>query len=312
MQHPMVVNQSPFPALAAAAYLAACGGTGAEAGAREPVRPETMPQLACEVEARAALPAAVAETSGLARSGRDDDLFWTHNDRGNEPVIFEIDAAGRLIRSVRITGMTMIDWEDLEPAPCDEGTCLYIGDIGDNDGDRDRITAYRVVEPRSDATEAAPAEVLHARFPDGARDAEALFADGSGSLYIVNKGDHEDIALYRWPAPDHAGETVTLERVRVLFPQPADGGDRVTAATATPDGRWVGIRTYRALYLYRTAALLGNAPLQPHVADLSDLAEPQGEALILADDGTVWVSTEAAGKGERPHWSRLRCRFPDV
>lgn len=263
----------------------------------------------CEVvEANMPLPPDVSETSGLARSARDPALFWTHNDAGNEPELFGIGSTGELAQRVQVTGADLVDWEDIEMAPCGDRSCLYLGDIGDNDGQRDHITIYRVPEPRSTATDTEPAEALHARFPDGPRDAEALFIASAGDLFVVTKGRREAIALYRYPAPQQPGEVVTLEHVRDLFPEPESDEDRVTAATATPDRRHVGIRTLRTLYLYPSAELVGGDAVQPTVFDLSPLGEVQGEALVLSDDGSVWVSSEAADDNH-PRWSRLRCPF---
>ena len=36
-------------------------------------------------------------------------------------------------------------------APCGNGSCLYIADIGDNDAKRKEVTIYRVPEPRRPA-----------------------------------------------------------------------------------------------------------------------------------------------------------------
>ena len=46
-----------------------------------------------------------------------------------------------------ITGARVEDWEALASAPCGKGSCLYVADIGDNDGKRSDITIYRVPEP---------------------------------------------------------------------------------------------------------------------------------------------------------------------
>jgi hypothetical protein len=262
---------------------------------------------ACEVVAAGmALPLEAAESSGLARSARDPAVFWTHNDAGNDPELFGVDETGSLVRRVRVTGAELVDWEDIAAAPCGEESCLYIGDIGDNDADRRRITVYRVVEPAHGALETAPAEPLHARYPDGAKDAEALFAAPSGPLYVVTKGRRAGISLYRWPPSRTPGQTVELALVRDLFPEPEDDQDRVTAASATPNGRWVGIRTYRTLYLYPTERLLGQGDPDPVTVDLTGLGQPQGESLVLADDGTAWLSSEAGGGGP-PQWARLKC-----
>lgn len=261
----------------------------------------------CEVAAAdIALPAEAHESSGLARSARDPAIFWTHNDAGNKPDLFAVNETGALVQRVRVAGAELVDWEDIEAAPCGAESCLYIGDIGDNDAERGRITVYRVVEPADGTGETAPAEPLHARYPDGPRDAEGLFVDGSGTLYVVTKGRRGAISLYRWPLSAAPGQTANLEHVRDLFPEPGHNDDRVTAASATPNGRWVGIRSYRTLYLYPAEQLLAQGDIAPVTVDLTGLGQAQGEALVLADDGTAWLTSEAEDDG-RARWVRLRC-----
>jgi hypothetical protein len=46
------------------------------------------------------------------------------------------------------------------------------------------------------------------------------------------------------------------------------------------------------------------------VFDLTPLSEVQGEAVALADDGTVWLTSEAEDKRLLPTWSRLTCALP--
>ena len=258
------------------------------------------------------LPEEVRETSGLAQSRRDRNLFWTHNDAGNGTDLFAVDGSGKLVGRVRVRDAEAVDWEDLVAGPCEGGNCLYVGDIGDNDAERESITIYEIPEPDPRAAQTEPARVLHARFPDGPRDAEALFILPSGDLYVVTKGRETPITLYRYPAPHRAGEVVTLERVRDLAAEPRTDEDRVTSATATPSGSWVGIRTYRTLLLYPAAALVGGGAATPTRVDLTPLGEDQGEALVLTDDGTVWVSSEAGNKDAPPRWGRLQCTFPSA
>lgn len=295
--------------------LVACGGgEPGEASAQQPGAGEeaVSSRAVCRVAGAARpLPLEVRETSGLARSRREPSIFWTHNDRGHDSRLFALDAEGRLVRTVSLPGVEAVDWEDIEAGGCEGGPCLWVADIGDNDAERDRITIYRIADPGSGTGETGPAEALHARFPDGPEDAEALFALPGGELFLVTKGRRGPIVLYRLPAPGLPGETVTLERVRQLLPEPEAEVDRVSAATATPDGRWVAIRTYRTLYLFPTPGLLGAEAMSPTVVDLRPLAEPQGEGLAMADDGSVWLSSEAESGRDVPRWSRLRCSLPD-
>lgn len=309
------MNRELITVGAAVALFAGCGGaepevaladrTAAAVAVAEPGVPT------CRVaDAAQPLPAEVRESSGLAQSRRAPELFWTHNDAGHGPDLFALDAGGALVRQVSVTGAEAVDWEDLAAGPCGEGDCLYIGDIGDNDAERDRITIYRLSEPEGDVAGTAAAEPLHARFPDGPRDAESLFVLPSGDLFVVTKGRRGPVALYRYPAPQRPGETVTLERVRELFPEPEDNDDRVTGATASPDGNWVGVRTYRTLYLYPTSALVGGEVVEPTQVDLQPLGQEQGESVAIARDGTVLMTSEAENRDGRPGWSRLACTFP--
>jgi hypothetical protein len=84
----------------------------------------------------------------------------------------------------------------------------------------------------------------------------------------------------------------------------------VTAATSTPDGRWVGIRTYRTLHIYEAEALVSGRPVTPHEIDLESLSEAQGEGLAMDNDGTVWLSSEAANRRSSPELHRLSCGLP--
>lgn len=209
---------------------------------------------------------------------------------------------------MRVAAST-IDWEDLDIGPCAGGSCLYIADIGDNDAERDEIVIYRVREPDAGVLETPRPDSLRARFPDGARDAEALFTLPSGDLFVVSKGRGTDIALYRYPAPQESDVVTALERVRQLSRRPTNDRDRVTAAAATPDGRRVGIRTYRRLYLYDAAQLIGVGSLEPSIIDLAPLNESQGEGLALEDDGTVWLTSEAENRRSSALLNRLECAY---
>ena len=254
-----------------------------------------------------ALPLDVRESSGLALSRRSANLLWTHNDAGNDPVLFATDTSGRLIGRLAVSGARLVDWEDLQTGPCKSGDCLFIGDIGDNDGKRASVTVYVVPEPEMHGGDARAeaAEAIELRYPDGPQDAEAFFLLPSGALFIVTKGRDAPIVLYRASVPT-SGSTAQLERVRELRKRPSDKLDRVTGASASPDGKWVALRTYRSLHLYRTADLLADGPRGSQTTDLAPLGEPKGEAVALSDPSAIWLSSEAGG-GSGPSVIRLDC-----
>lgn len=262
------------------------------------------------MEARTALPRGLSETSGVAVSRAHPRVIWTHNDSGNEPEVSFLGLSGGLAGQVRVAGVRLIDWEDMSLAPCDSGSCLYVGDIGDGQARRREIAVLRFPEPDPTSGTVARAERFPARYPDGARDAEAMFVLPSGQIHLVTKGRTGGIALFRYPLPLTPDRTVTLESVRVLAEgaQPLDR--QVTGASASPDGSRVAIRTYRYVQIWRTAALLGGEPTPDLVVDLGHLGEPQGEAVALLDNGTLVLTSEGGFPGAVGSLSILQCPLP--
>jgi hypothetical protein len=291
----------------ALASLAACAEGGAEQ-AEGADTASAAPEQACRILQRdVLLGSAVRETSGAAFDPRDGEVFWTHNDSGHDPVVFVFGTGGRPVGRVEVTDAENQDWEDMAVGPCAEGgSCLYLADTGDSGRrKKDPAVLYRVPLPRADAARTAPAERFEARFPDGHRDTEALFVLPDGSVYLVDKGQSGAVELWRWPTP-LAGPTAELERVRTLAPEPDQPGDRVTGADASPDGRWVAVRSYGRAAFYRTAELLGGGE-PAYTMDLAMLGEPQGEAIAIDADGTVLLTSEGGSQGFPPRATLLQC-----
>ena len=249
----------------------------------------------------------LAEASGIAASRRTPGVLWALNDSG-DPVIYALDAKGAVTGHVRVTGAQVEDWEAIAVGPCKSGSCLYVGDIGDNSGSRKQITIYRVPEPAVGDDMTAPAEVFHATYPDGPQDAESLVLTPDGSMYIVTKGEKRRVALYRFPRDLKSGPGMPLQRVA----KPRDAGkspnsERITDAAASPDGEWIVLRTNRAVTFHHTKDLMGGNWRPAHVVDLADLDEPQGEGVTLTADGTLVVVGEGGGTSAPGTLARLSC-----
>ncbi|TXE15871.1 T9SS type A sorting domain-containing protein [Psychroserpens burtonensis] len=98
---------------------------------------------------------ALDETSGL--------IFYnnktiTHNDSGDAPNLYEIDAnTGAITRTVIINNATNIDWEDLTQ----DASYIYIGDIGNNSGSRTDLKIYKISKADySDADNTVTPEII--------------------------------------------------------------------------------------------------------------------------------------------------------
>jgi hypothetical protein len=248
------------------------------------------------------------EGSGLAASRRSPGRFWSHNDSG-KPVLVALDASGSVTGRVRVENARVEDWEAVATGRCAAGTCIYIGDIGDNDAERDRISVYRIPEPSADGESTARAEVFHASYPDGAHDAETLLAAGDGRLFVVTKGETGPVAIYAFPRDLRPGSIVRLERVG----GPPDGGkrsdeNRITDGSVSPDGEWIVLRSLHSLTFHRAADLLSGKWDAGERVSVASVREPQGEGVAFADAATVYLAGEGGGKSQPGSFARLTCR----
>lgn len=300
--------------------LLGAGGCAVDAGETEPGAEVTRQAAApgapgagvtCDAPVRTGtMPPGLGESSGADFSRLDGGVLWSHNDSGTDPVLVAMDSTGAVLGRVRVSGAENRDWEDMAAAPCgpEGGDCLWIADTGDNEARRDRVTVYRIPEPRPGDEVSARADAFHATFPRGPRDAEALAVTPEGDIYLITKGRNSEVALYRYPTPLEAGRTATLEPVHAFTGGPIDLPDQVTGAAWTADGRHLVLRTYTAVGVWRkgedgtlTDALPGGVSLEP-------LREFQGEALALRGDGVLAFTSEE-GDGEPGPMGMMRCRF---
>ncbi len=84
------------------------------------------------------LPEEVKETSGLVYL---DGELYTHNDSGGKPELYVLDTTGGYVkRSIFIRGAENRDWEALAFSK----NAFYIGDFGNNSGQRRDLIIYRV------------------------------------------------------------------------------------------------------------------------------------------------------------------------
>lgn len=249
----------------------------------------------------------LSEASGVAASARTPGIYWTHNDNG-KPRVFAFDSTGAERGRVEVTGAEQVNWEDMAVAPCAGGSCLYVADIGDNAANRPQIAVYRVPEPAPGDSASQPASAFPATYPDGPQDAEAMFVL-RGRIYIVTKGETGPIAIYRYPANAAPGAVSQLEKVAELRDQETRRRERITGAGASPDGRWVAMRTLHLLTVYPAAGIESGAPRAAFTYDLSPLGEAQGEGVAIADDGGVLLSSESGKKKKPGTFARLACNL---
>jgi len=96
------------------------------------------PASAQQISETTILSDSVLETSGLIFL---DGRLITHNDSGDGAKLYEIDTlTGDVLRTVFIRNAPHRDWEDI----CNDDEYIYIGDFGNNWGNRHDLRIYRL------------------------------------------------------------------------------------------------------------------------------------------------------------------------
>jgi len=190
----------------------------------------------------------LAEVSGIARSSYPD-VYWVHNDSGDDARIFAIDRSGATIvppylasqfvdkpwPGIAIRNAWNIDWEDIT---LDDGV-LYIAEMGNNGNARRDLGVYVVMEPNPRATaEIRALTYLAVVYPDqdaypGGRwefDCEAIFAD-RGKLYFLTK-HRKPGEITGWAAATslYRLDTRYTDRQNTIFDRPKEGDDWLKGA----------------------------------------------------------------------------------
>lgn len=93
----------------------------------QPAKPQSGTRLAPSLN----------ETSGLLVAG---GTVWTHLDGGHPHRLFQVDTlTGAVLREVEIANTANTDWEDI----CTDGRWVFVGDFGNNNGNRKDLRIYR-------------------------------------------------------------------------------------------------------------------------------------------------------------------------
>jgi hypothetical protein len=245
----------------------------------------------------------LAELSGLAASRAHPGLYWAHNDGDNGERLVAIRRDGTRAGSLRIEGVHNTDWEDLDSFDLDGKHYLLVSDTGDNGGIRKSLVLHVVEEPAQLRDEAVlkPAWSIEFRWPDGARDCEAVAVDAAaGQVLLVSKKrvPPELLAVPLRPAP--GGEPVVAQLLAVfggieqpsaqdLKQNPVYGRYRsqISGADLSPNGRVLALLNYHSVHLYvRRPGQSWAAALKDGKPDVLALPWlPQAEGIAFSNDG---------------------------
>jgi len=194
----------------------------------------------------------IDESSGLAFSRLNKGVFWTHNDSGGKPRIFAFNYAGSDLATVKLTGTTARDWEDMCSFTIGGKHFLMIGDVGDNGETRLDCRLYIMREPRLDTArrgaklKVKPAMTIDIRYEDDSHNCESIGVDPiSRTIYLVTKQFVGKCKVYAMRLPNRTPKKPLVAKAIATLRIPT-----TTAMDISPDGLRAVVLTYGHAYEY--------------------------------------------------------------
>jgi hypothetical protein len=241
------------------------------------------------VTTRGSIPPVLGELSGLAASAIHPGILYTHNDSGDTARFFALSDVAELRAEFDLVSAVATDWEDIAVGPCPTGSCVYLGDIGDNSLKRTQYVVYRVTEPDTVPSDGSAVPISFERFPfvfpDGPHNSETLLVHpATGRIFVVTKVAGVQGTVYELPLPLQPDAVVTMVK-RMDVSVPAMAG-LITGGSFHPCSNRLLLRTYFGMYEMsnfldsQPEAIFAAPPVQVPLA-----MEVQGEAVTYASDG---------------------------
>ncbi|OWF42052.1 uncharacterized protein LOC110461632 isoform X2 [Mizuhopecten yessoensis] len=226
----------------------------------------------------------IDEASGLAASQLHEGILYTHNDHGDAPHIYAINASdASLVSTLTIgSGATNHDWEDVAVGPCSNGAttfCIYIADTGFSSANAEVANIiYRVQEPASLTDKYQTLTVDSTlKFNWTEEESQAVMVDPQANVYIVSNVLGGRGTFLKLPpawgqaVPTNVASTTTL-LIRTSHHDP-------TAADISPDGKRLLIKAKYHVYYWNVPDGDYLAAVTKHPYELPYIHESLGESI---------------------------------
>jgi len=244
------------------------------------------------------------EVSGMAAGRVNQGLYYVQNDSGGKSEVYALNAKGKIVAVIALSGVFNRDWEDIAVGPDSVRgqSHIYVGEIGDNNAVYDTICLYRFRESdlnklpgkKEKSITVTEIDTLRIVYEDGAKDCETLFIDPvTADVYLMSKREMK-VGLYIVRAPLSKSEVNVAERILTLDFPLAVGGD----ISLTRDK--IIIKTYEKVFCWAVLPEqdIADAMSQPYL-ELPYKVEPQGEAVCWSKDGTKYLTLSEKHEGKK-------------
>lgn len=188
----------------------------------------------------------ITESSGIAASYTYPDVGYTLNDNSE---------TRQTVYSFRISTGALLGRTELpypkrgntESIYADPKGRLWVGDLGDNDGNRTDAAIVRFTEPGPGKRTPTGLVRFPVRYSNGKPNVEAMLVNPvNDQVYLINKRESSTSSLYRLPATLVAGRTNLATPTSVSMPA------NVSDGVISRNGRTVIVRTDDDIHFFRT------------------------------------------------------------
>lgn len=255
--------------------------------------------MACSQTVRTinSLPSSLAENSGMLVS--NENAIWLHNDGGDSAKLYLIDTFGTVLKTILLTNVTNLDWEDIT---YDNQGRAYIGEFGNNLNNRQNLKVYRIPHPDSISGNTVVAETIEYYYPEQTAfppadsekkyDTEAMihFQD---SLYLFTKDRTSPHQGYTWlyqisaDTGTHAAvllDSFQTNQISYVF--------EVTGAAMSPNQEQLALLGANTVWWF--TGFTDNRFFDGMVQTVSLNSTTQKEALDFVDNERLYFSNETS------------------
>ena len=243
--------------------------------------------VAQEIISKIELPRYINETSGLEYY---KDYLVTHNDSGNEPVIYYLDREGRFSFKRSFDSLTNNDWEDL----ASDKDFLYIADMGNNFDTRKNLQIVKVpIDPKTNRT-----EFINFYYPEQSEfefrlssmyDAEGLISIDDYLLIFTKNRAKKITEIYKIsksPGSQIAEKIGSLDCQSIVTGADYNKNLKLLVLTATV--------SFEEYYILKLENFDPKKPINYQINMYEiPLEKTQVESIKIIDKNTFWVTSEA-------------------
>lgn len=256
----------------------------------------------------------INENSGVDTSQAYKNAIWTHNDSGNDPIVFLFSqTTGKTLAELTIVDCKNADWEDICSFQSGEQGYLLIADVGDNKKKRDwyqlcifpepelELSAHDSEEPDIQRLQLRQWKDLRFKYEDGSHNCEAVVIDmAAKKILLLEKvlvSEDQVPGVYQIELPEEKTDDLLVAKRIADIPY-----KNITGMDLSADGTRIVVRTYVDGFLYSRTE--GESWAEVFAANKpKTLALPlqrQGEGVCFSlDEKSVILSSE---KKRAPLW----------